>query len=285
MEKTLAKYKIGLAVLMLFAIAMTVLVLIQASSTKSDTQTNNSASTIADTLNNYVDTNDTIPATLAEAGVKSVPSAVNYTKISDSSYKFCVTYKGNSSGFDASGVATNLLTGQLDPGSGGSSDNAVLTIDTTYHKGANCQTVTPSFITPTPLPCEGTNGAQCISPTNPSITLCDYGPVQSGGCSLRCKTAVSGTTPGTGPKVIDGTVSNITGSGTSLVLTISDTKNVTHQISVNSGTVYDDSSCTTLDSSNIQSGDEVRIVVDSAVTYPASATDHVLAAEIDDLSY
>lgn len=278
MEKTLSKYKIGLLVLTLFAVAMTVLVLIQAGSTKTDTNTNNAASNIADTLNNYVDSNNVIPTTLAEAGVKHVPSTISYQKLSDSSYKFCVTYKGSSSGFDASGVASDLVTGSLSSDFSSPNDNTELNIDSTYHKGVNCQTVQPSYVTPiTPEPCIGVNGAQCQGGNTPTTTLCDYGPVQTSGCSLRCVT--SGNTTGLAPKIIDGTVSNVTGSGNSMVLTLKDSKNVTYTVSVTGSTSYYDSSCNSFDTTNLQSGDEVR------VAYPSEVNNHAVATEIDDLSW
>jgi hypothetical protein len=281
MGNQLRKYKLGLGVLLLFAVAITVVVLVQASSTKADTQTNNTASSIADTLNTYVDSNSVIPDSLAQAGVKNVPSAVSYQKISNSSYKFCVTYKGNSSGFDATGVVSNLVTGSLGTGSGASGiGNTDLFIDSTYHKGANCQTVTPSYITPQPQPCLGLRGAPCVNGGNPTTTtLCDYGPVETGGCSLHCSTTTPGAVAGTAPKVVDGTVSNISGSGSSLVLTVQDAKNVTYTVSVTTSTGYYDSSCSSLDPSNVQSGDEVR------VSYPSAINNHVVASEIDDLSW
>jgi hypothetical protein len=287
MDKRLSKYKAGLAVLMVLALALVAVVLVQASATKVDTKTNNTASSIADTLNNYVDTNNVIPATLAGAGVKSVPSTISYQKLSDGSYKFCVTYKGNSSGFNAGGVATDLLSGQLGAGAGDSSGNTDLTIDATYHKGANCQTVQPSYITtPSPQPCLGVKTALCVNPTpQGSTTLCGYGPVQANSCSLRCSTSNSSIKAATTPKIIDGTVSTVTGSSTGLTLTISDAKNATHQVSVNSSTSFYDSSCDPVDSSTIQTGDQVRITVDAAVTYPGGTDSHVMASEIDDLSY
>ena len=281
MEKSLSKYKIGLLVLMVFAVAMAAIVLVQASATKADTKTNNTASNIADALNNYIDSNGTIPATLAGAGVKQVPSTISYQKLSDSSYKFCVTYKGNSSGFDATGVVSDLMTGSLSTDSGDSGGNTDLLIDSMYHKGANCQTVQPAYITSvTSEPCIGPAGTNCTdSNTQTTTTLCDYGPDTSGGCSLHCGSGTGSNTAGTAPKSVDGTVSNVTGSGNNLVLTMEDAKNVTYTVSVTSSTGYYDSSCNSLDASNIQSGDEVR------VAYPSAVDNHVVATEIDDLSW
>jgi hypothetical protein len=105
MNKSLLKYKIAFLVLLLLTVGIAGLVLIEASTTKHDTNTNDTANNIATQLNSYVETSQTIPGSLRQAGVKSVPKTISYQKLSSSSYKFCVTYKGTSSGFDAPGVA------------------------------------------------------------------------------------------------------------------------------------------------------------------------------------
>ncbi len=68
-------------------------------------------------------------------------------------------------------------------------------------------------------------------------------------------------------------------------MTVKDTKNALHQVSVTNSTAYFDSSCTSTDPSNFTTGDEVRIIVDGAVVYPGGVNDHVAATELDDLSY
>jgi len=288
MKTTLLKYKIGLLILFVFAIVLVGMVIVQASGTKQDTKTNTAAQDIADKLNNYVSDNNTVPATLADAGAKNVPSSISYTKLSDTSYKFCATYKGNSSGFDASGVATDLMTGSVDSTPNLPVDNTELIIDSTYHKGANCQTVqsTPIF---TGDPCSSaTNATWCAdnsgsntsSASSPS--LCDFGMSNTSGCQTKC----DATTKTTAERVIDGTVTEVSSAGTNaMVLSVKDTKNALHQVSVTSNTSYFDSSCTTLDASNFQTGDEVRVIDDSAVVYPGGFNDKVTATELDDLSY
>lgn len=292
MKSTLLRYKIGLAVLLAFAFVMTGLVLVQASGTKQDTKTNSAASDIADKLNTYVDNNQKVPGSLAEAGAKNVPSTISYTKLSDTSYKFCATYKGNSSGFDATGTATDLLSG-----SGSSSitnepnipvDNSYLTIDSTWHKGANCQTINTQV---TPIygnPCTGSGAGSiaCMNQNNNANsqqgTLCDYGASSSSnGCVMRCSKA----TQTTAERIIDGTVTAVTGSGSSTVLTIKDTKNAIHTVSFGPNTQVYDSACGTQDASIFQTDDQVRVVVDAAVVYPGGVNDHVMATEVDDLSY
>lgn len=294
MKPTLLKYKIGLAVLLAFALVMTGMVMVQASGTKQDTKTNNAASDIADKLNSYVDNNQTVPGSLAEAGAKNVPKTISYTKLSDTSYKFCATYKGNSSGFDATGTATDLLSGS---GSGTISnepnipvDNSFLTIDPTWHKGANCQTINTQV---TPIygnPCTGSGAGSiaCVNqnnnnnPNSQQGSLCDYAATStSNGCVMRC----GKITQTTAERLIDGTVTTVTGSGSSTVLTIKDTKNAVHTVSFGPNTQVYDSTCGTQDASIFQTDDQVRVVVDAAVVYPGGVNDHVMATEVDDLSY
>jgi hypothetical protein len=150
---SLAKYKIGLGLIGVFVLVLLILVISQASGTKKDTDTYNQANNIANTLNNYLDTNDTVPSSLEEAGVNNVPSTITYQKLSDSKYKFCVDYQTTSSNFSASSVESNVInsgaSGSLTSGSStdGSLTNStetILIINTSHHKGMNCQTVETS---------------------------------------------------------------------------------------------------------------------------------------------
>lgn len=294
MKTTLQKYKIGLLALMVFALVITGLVIVQAGSTKQDTKTNNAASDIADKINNYVDNNQAVPATLAETGAKNVPSTISYTKLSATTYKFCASYKGNSSGFDATGAATDLLTGSGSSSSSGlnlPADNSYLTIDTTWHKGANCQTINTQVTPPVSSnPCSGINANGCgTQPGSQSgvtqaqaDTPCDYGTTNTpSGCVLHC----APVTQTTAERIIDGTITAISGSGSSTVLTIKDTKNALHQVSFTSSTSVYDSSCTVQDPSIFLTSDQVRVIVNAAVVYPGGVNDHVAATEVDDLSY
>ncbi len=144
MKTKLLKFKIGLAIIALFTIGLFVFVLTQANGASQDTKTNRAANHIADKLNNYFYTHYTVPASLSEVGVTKVPATIHYQKISANSYKFCITYKTTSSGFDATGAVTDLASGQ--PPTTSSSDfidTASLIIPSTHHRGANCQTIKP----------------------------------------------------------------------------------------------------------------------------------------------
>ena len=148
----LRKYQIGLALLGLATIALTVVVLVQASATKSDTKTYEAAQKAATALENYTGSKQTVPDSLAAAGVKDVPDTIKYTKLSESSYKFCATYRASSTAnFSASDIATNVLLSQYG-GSGASSasgensdGSAFLIVSSSHKKGENCQTIKPTF--------------------------------------------------------------------------------------------------------------------------------------------
>jgi hypothetical protein len=143
-KNPLFKYQIGLGAIGLFTLVLIVLVLVQAGAAKQDAKTDKKANEIADTLNNYVNSTGTVPATLQEAKVSDVPEAITYSRISDESYKFCVTYKVTSANFDSSAVALSLATGgKIDSGSFDYTDKSYLVIPSSHHKGKNCQTISP----------------------------------------------------------------------------------------------------------------------------------------------
>jgi type II secretory pathway pseudopilin PulG len=143
MKNGLAKYKAGLAIIGIFTLAMLILVIAQASGTKQDTNTYNRASDIANTLNDYISSNNVVPESLSEAGVGAIPSTITYHKVSGSTFNFCVDYKTTSSDFDPTDVETSLLTGSLSGDGSSGSENSTLYIDSSHHKGENCQTITP----------------------------------------------------------------------------------------------------------------------------------------------
>lgn len=142
MNSSLAKYKLGLLIIGLFTLGMVGLVTMQASAVKQDAATDKAANAAADKLNDYVTNQQVVPDSLVAAGVTTASPAIHYTKLSDTKYKFCIVYKASSSDFDPSAVATSLATGSvLDQGGIDSTDSAVLSVPTSHHKGANCQTV------------------------------------------------------------------------------------------------------------------------------------------------
>lgn len=161
----LRKYLIGLGALMVFVVVLVVMVLVQAGGFKEDTKTYKAADAASQKLNDYVSSNQTIPSSLDEAGVKDVPSSISYTKLSSSKYKFCATYNSDSNGFDTAAVESDILTAQTGGTASsdtftGSSSNYDLYISPTHHKGANCQTVEPYIY--------GGGGGGCTYPQNDS---------------------------------------------------------------------------------------------------------------------
>lgn len=151
MQNKLGKYKIGLAIIGVFALGIVVMVVVQAGTTKQDNDTYKQASKIATKLESYVSSHDRIPESLTQIGGPAAPSSVTYHKLSEAKYEFCVTYKADSSGFDATSLGTDLattaLTGIPSGYSGSSSsdtpESSYLYLNSTHHKGKNCQTIKP----------------------------------------------------------------------------------------------------------------------------------------------
>jgi hypothetical protein len=173
-DKQMIRYKIGLLVIGLFTLGLLIWLLVQAGPTRQDVRTDKLANDMADSLNNYTDSNFAIPATLAQAGIHKSSPYISYTKLSDSKYKFCVTYKTTSSDFDPSAAVDNVLTTGMEgaailPGDtiDTSSDfNSDLYIPTSHHKGVNCQTVD--------IGTDGSGSVGCDSlPVSDSSTLED----------------------------------------------------------------------------------------------------------------
>lgn len=147
------KWRIGISVLALFVFIMFVFVIYQGINSRQDRQTSKKAQAIASKLNNYVNGHQKIPVSLSEVGVTDVPSTIDYTKTSDSTYKFCVNYKNNSTNlsqqaqdeltkaaFGGFGASNSYST---DSGSSSSYENTYLYLSPTYKKGENCQTIKP----------------------------------------------------------------------------------------------------------------------------------------------
>jgi hypothetical protein len=76
-----------------------------------------------------------------------VPDSIKYTKTSDTKFKFCVTYKANSSNFDANQAVTDVVFGNYGKYSSfddsQSNESSYLYIPTEHKKGENCQTIKP----------------------------------------------------------------------------------------------------------------------------------------------
>lgn len=143
MKNSLNKYKIGLLVVGVFTLGMAGYVMIQAGAAKEDNETYKKATKIADKLNDYT-LRKSPPASLQAAGIQDVPDSVSYTRLSSTRYKFCVTYKADSSGFDASSVENQLLSSAYGTDSSYNYDDyesSYLYLDYTHHKGENCKTI------------------------------------------------------------------------------------------------------------------------------------------------
>lgn len=144
MKSSLFKYQIGLLVLGILTLGLVVFVAMEAGKAKADLTTKKAADKIADQLNVYV-AQEGVPESLGAAGIKDVPDAVRYTKQSDTKYRFCVTYKAQSTGFNPDTVVQEAALGVATRGLGSSytgDSSSYLYLQSTHKKGENCQDVT-----------------------------------------------------------------------------------------------------------------------------------------------
>jgi hypothetical protein len=149
-DKQMRKWKLGLLALGVLTLGLAVYVAVQGVSSKQDRATTKQAIAIADKLNNYVNSKQSIPTDLSAAGVKDVPATITYTRKSDSSYEFCVTYKAANTDVSAQ-VQNDLMRATTNGGYSGTQNPYTGTTDaptdlyvTSEHKaGKQCQTVKP----------------------------------------------------------------------------------------------------------------------------------------------
>lgn len=139
----LFKYQIGLAAIGVFTFVMVIVVLVQAGGARHDNNLYKAADKIATKLNDYNNRHDKVPVLLETAGVEDVPEDINYTKLSNTKYKFCMTYKKDSAGTGAVNTFERYYYGEgydnpyyksLEP-------SDYLYISKNHKKGENCETV------------------------------------------------------------------------------------------------------------------------------------------------
>lgn len=157
MKASLLRYKIGLLIIAILTIGLVIFVIVQAGAVKQDTKTTQDATNIAQKLNDYVDAQGAVPDSLATAGVRNVPSTISYQKLSDSKYRFCITYRAPGGSAAIGDLETRFSDamsidggGSISSDVGQTSDQGVLVIPDPHHKGANCQTITPYTTLPAP---------------------------------------------------------------------------------------------------------------------------------------
>ncbi len=168
------KYYIGLLVLGVLTFVLTIYTISLGVIGKQDVKTLKSAQSIADKLDKYLATAQKIPVSLDVAGITGVPKTITYTKKSEETYEFCVTYKTASDAYSSTNISSVLL-GTLYGGSTATTSGydtaqdpsaytpSTLYISGSHKKGKVCQTIKPylssSYLnnynynyTPTPPP-------------------------------------------------------------------------------------------------------------------------------------
>jgi hypothetical protein len=164
MRSAIQKYYIGLGVLGLLTLGLLIYVIIAGGLSRQDTITFKSANQVANKLNNYIEAKQKIPSDLSEAGVTDVPDTISYTKLSSSSYKFCMTFR-SASGESVSNSVSQAVSSYQNA-SGGASyypdyNDTQLYISSDYQKGENCKTVKPYIY-------DATGGGSCTYPYSDS---------------------------------------------------------------------------------------------------------------------
>ena len=163
-SKSLFRYKVGLAVLLILSLIVVVVVLVRAGDVRHDKDALKKSQAIATKLNTYISNNNKIPKDLAEADIKDVPDAVSYQRLSDKKYQFCVNYKTETSLRSLSPSLTSTLNGAMTASSSSSSQiqglsaddysssstssryssqTSTLTVSSYHKKGKDCKTIEP----------------------------------------------------------------------------------------------------------------------------------------------
>jgi hypothetical protein len=148
-KSPLFKYQVGLAVLGGLVLGLLAFVIVQAGSARQDAKTQKTAEAIATKLNNYLVSEQAVPESLDVIKVDDVPETITYKKLSDESYKFCVTYKSAGNPASATALMSQATGGYSDlyTGGGDTAYNDTLYISTTHKKGEHCQTIKPYLYT------------------------------------------------------------------------------------------------------------------------------------------
>ncbi len=142
------KYYLGLIVLAVITLGLTGYVLKLGSEAKNDKKTETVAQDIAKKLNDYIQDNNKVPNNLGDVGASSVPSEIRYTKNSEKSYTFCVTFKaarGYGGGVNVSSIVTGAFASSFSSAYKPDVDykSTMLYVDYSHKKGENCQTIEP----------------------------------------------------------------------------------------------------------------------------------------------
>ncbi len=149
------KWVMGIRLLLGLVLVLLIFVLYRGISSKQDRQTFQKASSIAAQLNSYTDSKFKVPNSLAAVGAKDVPSTITYTKLSSTTYRFCVTYKYSNKDVtgkvasDVTSATSGLSSSANEPTFSGGDGSAPfdLTIESNYKAGQNCQKIDVGFDT------------------------------------------------------------------------------------------------------------------------------------------
>lgn len=253
--KGIAKYYIGVVVLVVFAAGLVGYTIASGSDAKTDKKTTEKANAVAMKLDSQISMDGKIPENLDALGVKDIPPTVTYKKISDEKYKFCVTYKSAGSAFDAglfSLFGGALYGGALSAGaesyepSEGYLDSYYLIYN--HKKGENCQTVKPY----------GTGGyygkdVSGLGLSDDSVT--DFGSSSSTPAPQYTPVCSSQSSGFTGYGI--GIISAVDGTGRSITVT-EETAGKSTTVEFDEITKAYDKSCAEIKIATLKAGDKIK---------------------------
>lgn len=144
------KYYVGFSILGVLTLILFVYVFIQGADYKKDKAANAAAVEIAEDLNAYIRTQQTIPENLSDAYSGDIPQEISFEKESDKRYRFCVTYASQSGpNLDAQSIVYQGLSGSFanQPSDYESSytPSSLYISSYSWAAGEKCYTVEPSL--------------------------------------------------------------------------------------------------------------------------------------------
>lgn len=160
-------YYVGLGIIGLFAVVLILTVFVLGLRGRQDTLTYKKSVEIASKMQVYLNDSAKPPKDLRTIGVKDVPKSINYTRASDTTYKFCANYQAKSKGFNRAATVFNTFTDDSNPTSGSwpYSRGQIELNNGVHDKGNNCQTIDVS--------------GSFDSGTNPVNDTCPYPGIDS----------------------------------------------------------------------------------------------------------
>jgi len=145
-------YGVPMGVLLVLLATVSIVIYLTSRAQQADQATYRAAQTAAESINNYVNKKEAIPADLAAAGYTAKRSDIAFHRDSQAAYTFCVVYhragtvRMTSAGADLPAAAFDALASLGDNYSDAYTSKDYLYIPASHLAGRQCQTITPTNI-------------------------------------------------------------------------------------------------------------------------------------------